>query len=137
MDTPFIQGPQGTDTPGISPSTSQPDLAVAGEPNSKMVGDKRKLDDHAALDAHINDNFKTSMLDEANIYPLNYILAALLGAISKQIGREITPVVTHTMITQYDWLRDFLVAEWRKKSFTKVRRLSECPLCIFPVNMFT
>ena len=136
MDTMFIQGPQDTDMPGISPSTSQPDLAVIGEPTSEMVEDKRKPDDHVALDAQINNTFKSTMLDQPTSI-LDFTLLALLMENSKQIDHEITVVDASNMVDQHGWLRDFLVAEWHKKSFTKVRRLSECPLCIFPVDTST
>ena len=130
--------PQDTHTPGISPSTSRPDLAVIGEPTSEMVEDKRKPDDHVALDAQINDTFKlTQLLDEMDSKRLNYTLPSLLGEISQQIGHEMAVVDTYNMVSRHGWLRDLLVAQWHKKSFTKVRRLSECPLCIFPVNTFT
>jgi hypothetical protein len=135
MDTMSIQEPQDADTLGIPPSTSQPDLAVAGEPTSEMVEDKRKPGDNVALDAQINDTFKSTLLGQPTEL-LESTLLALLKVISKQIDHEITLSDAENMANQHGWLRDFLVAQWHQKSFTKVRRLSECPLCIFPVNTF-
>jgi hypothetical protein len=138
-DTLTIQGPQDTDSPGILPSPGWPDLAVIDEPTSEMIKDKRKPDDNIALDAQIYTTFRLrEILDDLKSSVVEVALPLLLMEISKQIDHEITLVDAVNMVhQQHPWLQDLLIAEWRKRSFTKVRRLSECPLCIFHVNTFT
>jgi len=127
-----IWGPQDTDVPGLSPSTSQLDLAVPNEPTSEMVQDKRKSCDHDALDRDINEDYPSILLDLA--VPLrDSVLFSLLVAIAQQNRFTINVGRAEEMVQQkYRWLHDFLIGEWREKKFTKVRRLSECPLCTFP-----
>ena len=137
MDTLSISGPQSTGDPRASSSINQPDLAVPGQPTSEMVEDKRKPDEHATFDADINKSFSSTWLDiiignqsllEANLLPL-------LVTIAQQNNYTIDLATAANMMEQkqYEWLRDFLIGKWRGRSFTEARRLSECPLCTFPV----
>ena len=139
MDTLPIGGPQGTDVPGIPPSTSQPDLAVPDEPTSEMVGGK--LDD-TALDKQIMDEFSSTLLstllDMDMKRVLKATLASLLTAIAEQNNLTIKIWNAEDMLEHHEWLWDFLIKKWQERSFSEVRRLSECPLCqcAFPVNKF-
>jgi len=101
-----------------------------------MVQDKRKSCDHGALDRHINQYYPSTLLDLA--VPLrDSVLFSLLVAIAQQNGFTINVGRAEDMVQRkYEWLHGFLIHEWREKSFTKVRRLSECPLCTFP-DQFT
>ena len=136
-DTLSISGPQSTGDLRASPSISQPDLAVPGEPTSEMVEDKWKSDEHAAFDTDINDEFPLTLLELVmNMErPLTAMLSSLLEKIAEQNNHKIHLVTALKMMEQkeYKWLRDFLIAKWRDGSFTEARRLSECPLCTFPV----
>jgi len=131
MDTLPIGGPQGIDVPGIPPSTSQPDLAVPDEPTSEMV--EGKLDD-TALDKQIMDDFPSTLLstlldDEDMKIALKGTLASLLIAIAKQNNLTIKFGNAEDMLEHHEWLWDFLIKKWQERSFSEVRRLSECPLC--------
>ncbi len=120
MDTLPIRGPQGTDVPGIPPSTSQPDLAVPGESTSEMVDDK--LDDHTALDKQIMDDYPSLGMKKA--------LKASLGSLLTEIAQQNNLTLMGNpadMFKQYEWLSDFLIEKWQERSFSEVRRLSECP----------
>ena len=128
-------GTQGTDVqPGPPPSTSQvasdndddDDLAVPGKPRSKMVMDNRTPEDHASLDAMIFNELPSS-----NPAFLDIRLEGGLRLIAAQNGYDIDPIYT---LEAYDWLRALLIDQWDKKSFTKIRRLGECPPGLFPVN---
>ena len=127
MDTLPIGGPQGIDVPGIPPSTSQPDLAVPDEPTSEMV--EGKLDD-TALDKQIMDDFPSLGMKKA----LKGSLAYLLTEIAQQNNLTIEMWDAGDMLERYEWLSDFLIKKWQERSFSEVRRLSECPPCAFPVN---
>jgi len=130
MDTPPVQGPQGTDVQlGLSPPMGQvasdDDLAVPGKSQSKMVKDHRNPDDHAALDARIV-SYQHSPVSLDPIGRKGVLLGTLM-IIAQQNGydAEVQP-----MFKTYDWLHDFLIDQWREESFTKARRLGECPLCL-------
>ena len=135
MDTLPIGGPQGTDVPGIPPSTSQPDLAVLDEPTSEMV--EGKLDD-TALNGFSSTLLSTLLDDEDMKIALKGTLASLLIAIAKQNNLTIKFGNAEDMLEHHEWLWDFLIKKWQERSFSEVRRLSECPLCqcAFPVNKF-
>jgi len=127
-----IPGSQDTDMPGLSPSTSQPEFAVPNDPTSEIVEDRR---DHDVLNKQINDRFPSTGDTMAMCEGL---LPSLLVNIARQNNITINIGTADNMIEeQYKWLREFLIEKWRGKSFTKVRRLSECPLCIFPMDKFT
>jgi len=140
MDTLPIRGPQGTDLPGIPPSTSQPDLAVPDEPTSEMV--EGKLDD-TALDKQIMDDFPSTLLSTLLGMDMKKpfkkaTLASLLTAIAQQNNLTIKIGNAEDMLQHHKWLLDFLIKKWQGRSFSEVRRLSECPLCqcAFPLNKF-
>jgi len=123
--------------PGLSPSTSQPDLAVPGEPISEMVKDKRTPDEHATLNSDINTNKLLSKIDLDDPEEREAALPVLVRKIAGQNNYIIDPVTASNIIAGHDdWLPDLLVMEWRAGSFKKVRRLSERPLCIL-ADMFT
>ena len=63
-------------------------------------------------------------------------LMALLQTIARQNNHTIPIAEAEYMIRKHKWLRGFLIAKWQGRSFTEVRRLSECPLCTFAVNKF-
>jgi hypothetical protein len=135
-----IREPQGTDVTEFPLSTSQPDLAVPGEPTSKMMEDKRKPNEHAAFDTNLNKGFPLTWLDTMmDEEQLGAILLSLLVKIAQQNNHTIDLAKAANMMKQErnEWLRDFLIGKWRDGSFTEVRRLSECPLCTFPVDKFT
>jgi len=126
MDTLPIRGPQGTDVPGIPPSTSQPDLAVPGESTSEMVEDK--LDDHTALDKQIMDDFPSTVL--STLLDKKKALKGSLGSLLTEIAQQNNLTLMGNpadMFKQYEWLSDFLIEKWQERSFSEVRRLSECP----------
>ena len=136
MDTLSIRGPQDTGVPGLSPSTSQPDLVVPNEPTSEMVKEKQTVDEHATLDSAIN----ASKLTKLDLEDLVYHEATLLGLliqITEQNNYTIDYAEASKIIVQHcDWLTESLVKGWRAGSFKKVRHLSECPLCTL-VDKFT
>ena len=134
-DTLSISRPQSTDDPQASPSISQPDLAVPGQPTSEMVEDKRKSDEHATFDAVIIKTYPSQLLDNAigNETPLEGLLLAVLVTIAEQNDYTISFATAENMMKEYEWLRDFLIGKWQDGSFTEARRLSECPLCTFRV----
>lgn len=123
MDTPLTG-----QVPSYVDSDSDPDLAVPGQPDSKMVEDKWKPEDHAFLDAYLN-----------NCYPfqpysrpvLELILVDMVNKFAEQNGHK---VEAKKIIEDYEWFRGFLIMQWQSKSFMKVRRLGECPLHTFPMN---
>ena len=135
-----IREPQDTDVTEFPPSASQPDLAVSGEPTSEMVEDKRKSDEHAAFDTDLNHEFPLAylMLSVGKEWSFPAILSSLIAKIAEQNNHKIDLVTALKMMEQkeYKWLRDFLIAKWRDGSFTEARRLSECPLCTFPLDKF-
>jgi hypothetical protein len=118
------------------PSTSQPDLAVPGEPTSEMVEDKRKPNEHAAFDTDINKEFPLALLDLVIGVErqLGAILLSLLVDIAQQNNHTIDLMTAANMMKQkeHKWLRDFLIGKWRDRSFMEARRLSECPLLYLP-----
>ena len=122
--------------PGLSPSTSQPDLAVPNEPTSEMVKEKRTVDEHATLDSAINAS-KLAKLDLEDPVYREAALPGLLIQIAEQNNYTIDIAEVSKIIIQHrDWLTEFLVKGWRAGSFKKVRRLSERPLCTL-VDKFT
>ena len=134
-----IWEPQDTDVTEFPPSASQPDVAVSGEPTSEMVEDKRKSDEHAAFDTDLNHKFPLTLLDIFMGEELfSAMLSSLIAKIAEQNNHKIDLVTALKMMEQkeYKWLQDFLIAKWRDGSFTEARRLSECPLCTFPLDKF-
>ena len=130
MVAPSVQGPQGSDVQlGPPPSSSQvasdDDLAVPGQPRSKMK-DNRTLEDHASLNAIIFNEFPST-----NPATLCIRLEGGLRYIASQNGYDI--IAMH-MFEECDWLRDLLIDQWNNKSFMKVRRLGECPLYTFSAD---
>ena len=105
---------------------SDDDLAVYGQPRSKMVKDNRRLEGHASLDAIMFNEFPST-----NPATLCIRLEGGLRYIASQNGYDI--IAMH-MFEEYDWLRDLLIDQWNNKSFMKVRRLGECPLYTFSAN---
>jgi hypothetical protein len=131
MDTLSISGPQSTGDPRASPSISQPDLAVPGQPTSEIVEDTLEPDVHAAFDIQINKSFSLLLLDMEE--QLGGILLSLLVKIAQQNNHTIDLATAAKMMQKYEWLQDFLIGKWRDGSFTEARRLSESPRCTFPV----
>lgn len=131
MDTLSISGPQSTGDPRASPSISQPDLAVPDQPTSEMVEDTLEPDVHAAFDIQINESFPLLLLDLKD--SLEGTILSLIKTIAGQNDHKITVGNAEDIVNKYKWLRRFLVEHWQERTFTKLRRLSECPRCTFPV----
>jgi len=125
MDLPSVQGPS---VPlGLSPRpptgqvASDDELAVPGEPRSRMVRDQRKPDDHTTLDAEILSTFSTSMPLKTLGRTGRGVLLGVLDTIAQQNNCDDN--IGNTMFTQYAWLQGFLTDQWEERSFTKARRL--------------
>jgi len=135
MDTLSIRGHQDTGVPGLSPSTSQPELAVPGYPTSEMVKDKRTPDEHAALDLPIKTSKSLLKWNLEDPEECDDFLPILVKKIAQNNGL-IDVAESNIYQENHKWLSELLVTEWRAGSFRKVRRLSERPLCNL-VDKFT
>jgi hypothetical protein len=85
--------------------------------------------DHADLDAWINERlgFDPFYNDKEQLHKA--IIKRILEEIAKQNGHKVDPKV---MLREHRWLQGFLITQWKNKSFADSRRLSECPLSMFP-----
>ena len=112
MDTLSIQGPQDTGMPGLSPSTSQPELAVPGYPTSEMVKDKWTPDEHATLDLPIKTSKLLLKLDWEDLEEFDDALPVLVKKIAQNNGLIDIAEVTNIYQENHKWLSELLVTEW-------------------------
>ena len=122
--------------PGLSPSTSQPELAVPGYPTSEMVKDKWTPHEHATLDLPIKTSKLLLKLDWEDPEEFDDALPILVKKIAENNGLIDVAEVTNIYQENHKWLSELLVTEWQAGSFRRVRRLSERPLCNL-VDKFT
>lgn len=119
--------------PGQVPSHVNSDLAISGQPNSKMIENKWKPKDHADMNACINIKYSFLSLPYPQLI-LNLILADILNILVEWSDNEVN---TKEMIKGHKWLQNLLMEQWKSQLFTKVYHLSKYPLYIFPMDDVT
>ena len=129
MDTLSIRGPQDTGMPGLSPSTSQPELAIPGYPTSEMVKDKRTPNEHVTLDLPIKTSKLLLKLNWEDPEECDVALPILVKKIAQNNDLIDVAEVSNIYQENCKWLSELLVMEWRAGSFRRVCHLSEHPLC--------
>jgi hypothetical protein len=118
------------------PFTSQvgchDEIFIPGIHASAMVVDRWTPTEHSAFDRDIMECFPFS---SSKAYCDN-LAPNILKRTAKQNNKEIYWEDANGLIRGHKWLGDLLMACWEKGSFKNLRRLSQCLLRTFPVNIF-